>query len=239
MLVGNFTPDDIKWTHLGIIGTLKAGEIDEFDENRAKHILTKFGQRGLLQVKFENREDLHGYRNNAMEIYKQFWEHQVYNHNSHNAVLKNEGKAYIPPTKELARHAKEIGLEISGPWLDTKKTETKQIQDLKAENDALKAEMSDIKGMMGELLQEMRSRPVREIVTDTETDLRKFRNLGKDRYKNWVVDNMNEIPMFPFKVYEQAFEKWISMYKGEPWPVAKCQNLVPSDNSGGDDGNIS
>ena len=86
MIIANFTPDTIQWMHVGQVGKLKPDDVGEFPDNRAKHILNRWGPRGLLQIGLnDNRE---AKRVEAMEIYKQFWFNQISNFNQMNEVRK-------------------------------------------------------------------------------------------------------------------------------------------------------
>lgn len=233
MLVGNFTPDNIHWTHLGQMGDLGPGSVEEFDEKRANFILTKYGPRGLVRVNWEDREDLAKYKDRAMQVYREFWIMQIETFNEQNAQRKNENKAYVYPTKQQKQKAEELGLELEGPWKTTQKTDSRELREMKAENAALKEELKEIREeskslqedmrSMLELMKEIKEKPATPVIRETADFLQQFQHLGEDRFQNWVMDHIDEIPDFPLSVYEEAFEKWSRFYKKVAWPVEKCR----------------
>ena len=110
MYIANFTPDMINWTHAGQNGLLKPGDIVEFNDARGKHILNKWGQRGLIRMSYGDEGNEDELRKQAMEIYTEFWKHQVSYFNRQNLQRENEDKALIEPSKELIKKAEEKGV---------------------------------------------------------------------------------------------------------------------------------
>jgi len=224
MLVGNFTPDDIQWEHVGQVGVVKAGTVEDLYESRANFVLTKFGPRGLLRVNWNDRDDMEKYGSKAMEIYTHFWEMQISTFNQQNEQRHNENKAYVYPTGQLQQKAAELGIELIAPWKVNAKTDSKEIRELKEENAALKDDLKELRAgfqeMIG-LMKELKTKPTTPVVVDTEASLKQFRNLGKDRYENWIENHLEEVPLFPESVYQMAKEKWGNFYK-EPWPADPC-----------------
>ena len=115
MAVGNFTPDPLTWYHQGLSGTIKPGEVvTDRDRGWENHVLNKLGPRGL--VRLEYGDDPEVAKKASMEAFNRFWTKQVMDFNELNEQRKNEGKMYVPPTKELQEHADLLGYELVGPW---------------------------------------------------------------------------------------------------------------------------
>ncbi len=228
MLVGNFTPDTLKWEHVGQVGEIPPGEVKDFPDNRANHILTKSGPRGLLKVDWDKRDELDYYTEIAMGIYTRFWQLQLSVYNQQNEQRRNENKVYTFPTKQLQEKAEELNVELMEPWKTVRKTETGEMKDLRRKNEDLTTEIGDLKKDVAEMIRAMKEATTQKvaeakpIIIDTASFLKQFNNLGKDRYQNWVIDNMNEIPEFPASVYETAKGKWQGFYKEDNWPVGDC-----------------
>jgi hypothetical protein len=228
MLVGNFTPDEIPWEHIGQVGTLDQGAVEDFEDKRARHILTKFGPRGLLKVEWDDRDNLKKYTEKAMAVYNRFWQRNISVFNQQNEQRKNENKAYASPTKQLQDKADELGVELVEPWKAVKKTDSGEMKRLRRENEDLQEEMKDIKdGMkdMLELMKDLKKKPATPVIIDTASFLQQFNNLGKNRYQNWVIENVELIPEFPATVYETARVKWDGFYKEDDWPVPDCTGV--------------
>lgn len=225
MLVGNFTPDDIDWTHVGQVGTLKAGATGDFPDPRANHILTKYGPRGLLRVEWDKRDDIPFYKEKAMAVYINFWKMQIGTFNQQNEQRKNENKVYTSPTRILSQKAAELDVELMEPWKAVKKTDSGEMNKLKRENEDLREEVSALSASVREmvvLVKQGQKMTKEAIIIDTASFLRQFNNLGKDRFQNWVIDNMDLIPEFPASVYATAKSKWDDFYKDDAWPVSDC-----------------
>lgn len=149
MVIANFTPDTIKWMHMGQDGVIKPGEIKDFDEARAKHILSAFGPRGLLKLQFgDNPEEK---KAKATEIYKEFWLRQVTRFNQENEARHATNRPYVPPTAQLKGKADELGYELLGPW-QMKKTESLELSQLRDENAKLKQNLDSVMAQMNELV---------------------------------------------------------------------------------------
>jgi len=114
MHIANLTPDTIEWMHIGVAGTLKPGDIKEFDDQRANFILTKFGRRGVVRLGWD--DDLDEKRQQAMAAWEKFWRYQITVFNQDNERRKSTQREYVYPTKELQEHAEELGLKLIGPW---------------------------------------------------------------------------------------------------------------------------
>ena len=211
MIVANYTPDAISWMHVGITGTITPGEIVEVGEARGKHIVNKFGPRGLLQLQFEDKPELK--KVEAMKIWSGFWENQVRTHNQHAEQQKEKGHAYPQPTKELLEHAEKIGIEVVQPW--KAKTETGEVGELKAQLAAQKEESGKAFDAMMEQIRELSEKVVElssgkqdSVPTEAEKALqekivatkRKYSHFGEkqsDRLMAWVKNNVEAIVSFP------------------------------------------
>lgn len=213
MHVANFTPDKIKWMHVGITGTLKPGDITEFDDARGKHILNKWGQRGLLRVTFEDRDNEDEKRVEAMEIYNEFWVKQITNFNQHNESLKNENKPYVYPTKELRGKAEDLKIQLVGPW--EVKTEPAGVD--QKELDSLKeqiAKLSKLEDMVGQLMNQ-----TGELTRQRDDALiSQFQGLDGDDFGLFVLDNMMKIRTWPEHIQILVQSKWEDTQK-EPYPI--------------------
>lgn len=220
MIVCNFTPDKVRWMHVGQAGALKPGDIVEFEDKRAKHILNQWGPRGILHYKLT--DDPEAKKKEAMEIWKRFWMHQIATFNQQNEARKNEGNPYNFPTEDLTSHAEALGVELIGPWKSTPKTENAEVNALKAENAELKEQVTDLKKDMAEMLnimRELKEKPNVPIVIDTAELVQKFISLDARRYKTWVLENSEEIATWPKQVIDKAKEKWNAFYKDMDWPL--------------------
>jgi len=136
MIIANFTPDEIRWEHVGHSGTLKPGQIiRDMPEGRGKHLLNKYSPRGIIELEFGNDEEAR--KKEAMETWEIFWNHDIQTFNQHNERMKNQNLPYIAPTKERASHAQALGIELIGPWV-IKPKEDADVKELKSEIDELK-----------------------------------------------------------------------------------------------------
>ncbi|MEE9365991.1 MAG: hypothetical protein V3W44_04810 [Dehalococcoidales bacterium] len=211
MIVANFTPDTVEWLHIGIVGKIAPGQVKEFDEARANHILSKYGRRGLLRMEYGDDEEVK--KKEAMILYNRFWEIQIVNFNQHNETLRNENRAFVHATPDVEAHAKAMGHELVGPWKVLKSDSSKEIGELKKENAGLREDMGKLQAQLQELLVKL------SVNVDDDALRRKFRHLGKDAFKPWVVENMADLLTWPAKVVLEARDKWERFYPDEPWPL--------------------
>jgi len=134
-MIANYTPDAIRWEHIGFSGILEAGKVVEMPEGRAKHLLNKYSPRGIIQLEFGDDEEKR--KKEAMETWEIFWNHTIQNFNQHNERMKNQNLPYIAPTKMDVAHAKMLNIELIGPWV-MKPKENEGVKELKAEINDLK-----------------------------------------------------------------------------------------------------
>lgn len=220
MIIANYTPDEIQWQHVGVIGILKPGDVQEFSDARGNHLLNKWGARGIIRVELHG--DQNADREKAEKIYKNFWIRQVTTFNRQNEIRKNENRAYEGATDELQRKAQELGLELIGPWKYVPKTESAEVQALKEENKAIKEELAGVRNMiveMVDLVKELKEKPKVPIAVNTEEIIRQFRNLNKANFSEWIFNHAIEFNDFPKEVVDNAKEKWAKLYPDEEWPL--------------------
>ena len=148
MHIANLTPDPIEWMHIGVTGTLKPGDIKEFDDRRGSHILTKFARRGLVKLAYN--DDLTEKRKQALESWEKFWRYQVTVFNQDNERRQSTNREYVYPTRELEEHAKELGMKLVGPWTQERNEGT----DMKAVMDML-AKVNEQNAIIAQLTQQV------------------------------------------------------------------------------------
>lgn len=159
MAVGNFTPDPLTWHHQGLSGTIKPGEIvTDRDRGWENHVLNKLGPRGLVRLDYG--DDPKTAKKVSMDAYEAFWHKNIQNFNELNTQRKNEGKMYLPPSKELQEHADILGYEIVGPWKLEKKAkeqaepakETEKVKELEGRVAGIETKLDDIFGLLNDAL---------------------------------------------------------------------------------------
>ncbi|KKN52255.1 hypothetical protein LCGC14_0614750 [marine sediment metagenome] len=225
MIVANFTPDTILWTHIGVTGRIKPGEIVEMAEPRAKHILNKYGSRGLVQLQYD--DDKKEKARDAKIIYEDFWVRQIVNFNQLNERRKNENKAYLDISPELAFHAKQLELEVVGPWKMTKASSSKEMEELKTDNNKLRDEIGSFKEQVGTLTNQVETligKMTKEFDTkvgERDVYLRQFKNKGAAAFKAWVknTNKQEEIKKdWPVEMQNEIIAKWESHFKEDKLP---------------------
>lgn len=240
MIIANFTPDDIRWTHNGLSDVIKAGEIKEFEERRGKFILNKNDRKGLIQLRFG--DDPEAKRVESMATWKKFWERQITMYNQDNERRKNTQKEYVEPQPELVTHSEKLGIKLVGPWT-IQKTDNAAIQAVMLENVDLKAKLEALTRQMGEIADAMKAREVPfELRTAAEkVELSKrgeesqepknqeppkpdhtklvneFSKLSTERFGEWVMTNLDRIQSteFPPAIRTMVKEKWERLVKSD------------------------
>jgi len=240
MIIANFTPDKIHWTHEGIGGVLKPGDVTEFPDNRAKHILTKFDTRGVLQLRYGDNEEER--RAQAMETWRRFWEHQVIVFNQHNEGMKNANKPYIRAPKHIEDHAKLLGIGLVGPWMIQR--ETPDLERMRAENATMKEEVSNLKNMIEKFILSQGAAAIAQpapapvtaasvpgdgdapapdpdaliikapapIEVEWDTVINTFMFKSKKQLEPWVDDNLGVITTWPTWLLDKLNEKYVGFY---------------------------
>lgn len=238
MVICNFTPDAILWMHGGVDGVLKPGDIMECPDPRGRHILNKFDKRGILRLEFGMAPETK--REEAMRVWREFWERQVIYFNQDNERRKNTNREYVEPTKELKEHAQKLGLELVGPW-SIHKTDDAKVQQLKDENEDLKTNLAILTKQVEALTNLVKERQVPEQLRTVEEKIaigatkgaeseekaedhskliNEFRQLPRDKFGEWVMNNMTRIesPEYPSAVRSLVKEKWERLIEG-PFPL--------------------
>jgi hypothetical protein len=139
MIIANLTPEDLPWTHIGVQGIIHSGQILEMEDSRARHVLNKMEARGLLRLDFgDNQEEKKAL---AQQTYIDFWVKQITNFNQDQERRKNTNRETIYPSKQLLDKAKELGVEILGPWA-YKPSENTEMTRMQKENSDLKVQLA-------------------------------------------------------------------------------------------------
>lgn len=245
MILANYTPDAITYTHSGLTGTIKPGELKDLEDSKANFILNKFDRRGLVALKFGDMPEVK--REEAMNTYRTFWTRQVLVYNQDNERRKNTQREYAEPTEQLVAHAKQLGIEILGPWT-VKQTDSGAVQALRDENATLKSQLSLLSQQIADLADAMKAREVPfelrspaekimitqrgaesppEVKPPTRADnkalINEFQMLNRERFGEWVMMNSDRIqgPDFPPDVRLMIEDKWERLVKGE-FPLPKA-----------------
>lgn len=217
MIIANFTPDTIEWMHGGINGVLKTNDVKEFDESRGNHILNEYTPRGLLRMEYNDDPEIK--KKEAMAIYTRFWEKQVVVFNQHNERLKNENKAFVMATPQLETKAKEMGIELVGPWKLKIPAQNKEIERLQRENRELGSKFDKLQDQMADLIQTITSE--RQATTmEKDIYIKQFKQRSKANYLPWVRLNVDKIRSWPPDIQEEAHMKFLAFYGDEEtWPL--------------------
>ena len=134
-MIANFTPDSIRWEHVGYSGILEAGQTYDMPEARANHILNKYSPRGIIRLDYGNDEKTR--KAESMDTWRDFWERQIENFNQTNEKMFNQNLPYIRPQKDVVAHAKILGQSLKEPWKAMPTTDP-EVASLKSEIDELK-----------------------------------------------------------------------------------------------------
>ena len=251
MIVANFSPDKLEWQHIGVNGTIPAYNPDDpkkphivtFDDARANFILNKSAVRGLVQMNFGDDEEVK--KAESLKIWRNFWERQIENHNQHNEQQKEAGNRYSRPTDELDEHAKLLGLELLRPWTAPVKS-TKETEELRGENMALKKSMETLQAQMAEMMKMMISGGktdtnqvthevgtippgVKTVTTSSpdtvgaeliKTNRNKYIRLGESNLNLWLSKNWEDVMVMPEENKLELEEKYLKLY-GVPFPTER------------------
>jgi len=234
MQIGNFTPDDLKWTHQGISGILKADTVTTFDnERRGNFILNSIGKRGLVRLDWVDPEKDPDYMKNkkkeSYEQYKNFWNYQIETMNSHNEQLRNERKPYVRPGKQYHEKAEELGLVLLGPKslsAPEGKSNAQVDKELETENENLRTTVDKLMEKVEQLLALKTPHEVPDPepektanIIDIEAVKKKFMYLSANQLSDWIDKNKDAIKMWPSELLTALDDKHVKIYK---------ENLDPS-----------
>ena len=162
----NPTNENLEMQYAGISIAMPPGTQQVFAIKCATHLLNAFGQRGLTSLTHGCDEDRVGKA--AIQRNKEFKEKQVVEYNQRNENRKAMQLGYLPPTESLKKYAIELGLKLLEPY--TVRDEERagiakasvENEDLKKKLEAQEKEMSEMRGMMKQLL-ENQSKPKDEL----------------------------------------------------------------------------
>lgn len=213
MFIANFTPDTIEWTHVGQSGKLETDDILEFDDARGKHILNKWGKRGLIRVSYEDKGNEDELREKSMKQYREFWEGQVNYFNTQNMQRENENKPFVAPSKVLEEKAKELNLGLKSPWVVQPQPDPsagdRRVTALESELDEMKGMMKDILGTVTEVSKQRDDALIAQFSGKNDIDFRAF-----------VLNNLDKIHNWPEGVQAVVQAQWASTQGGENYPLS-------------------
>lgn len=234
MIVGNFTPDPVEWTHIGISGTIKPGETVDMDDSRARFILNKLARRGLVQMQYGDEPEVK--KAESMRQWTNFWEHQVVTFNQHNEDQKEKGNRYAKPPEDLVAHAKVLGLELLQPFRIKSKEDSAQLTALREENASLKATVDNQTNQINQILEMIKAGKVMPIPEPPETpppaqgegapfdvvvaNRKKYNSLSANTMSGWIKNNWEEFQEMPEENRFEIKTRYEDLYQ-TPFPAEK------------------
>lgn len=218
MVIGNFTPDDVPWMHIGIEGVIKAGTVSEFDDARGNFILTKHARRGLVRMEYGCDEEQK--KEESMARFVAFWEGQITSHNQYNEEQREKGQRYARPTKELSDHAALLEIELLRPWTVASHKSDKEVSGLKEENKKLRDALDDMQEKMASLIElvsgkEKASKEQAEKMIGSNR--KRYVSQQAGTFKGWVKNNWDDIQKMPEVNRLEIEDKYTELY-GEEFP---------------------
>lgn len=230
MRIANYSPDDINWRWVGKDGVIKSGEDVELGDNQAKHILTKVGAKGLVQLDFPDGDKdkyLEQKKADSMSRYYDFWELQITNQNQINEAQKEKGNRFARPTKELIKHAEALDLDLMRPWTAKDSKDRSAVKNLEDENKSLKDSLVALQGQMQAVMTMMAAKEaggkpgiVQGSDDDIKANKRKYQSLQKETMPGWVKNNWELIKDMP-EVNRIEIEEKYQKLCNAPYPTEK------------------
>lgn len=237
MIVGNFTPDPVEWTHIGISGIIKPGETVDMSDKCANFILNKLARRGLVQMQYG--DELDGKKAESMAQWTNFWEHQVVTFNQHNEDQKEKGNRYAKPPADLVAHAKTLGLELLQPFRIKSKEDSAQLTALREENASLKATVDTQTSQINQILEMMKAgkgmpktletpepqaEPT-ELPGEPPLDIivanrKKYSSLSANTMSGWLKNNWEDFQEMPEENRFEIKTRYQDLYQ-TPFPAEK------------------
>jgi hypothetical protein len=152
----NPTDEDLDMQYSGLSLTMKAGEIQVFEINCAKHLLNGFGQRGLTSLVFGcDDKTKRGIGEAARKRNIDFKTRMVTDYNQRNANRKQMGLGYLPSSEKVREYASTIGIKLDDPY-SVRDPERDRTEVLETENKRLNSEIVGLKVMMENFINDMK-----------------------------------------------------------------------------------
>ena len=141
----------------------------EIPDSSANHLITQIGQRGLIELKFEDLEDpklMTKKIEDALERQRKFETKQIEKQNQVNQRQKNKHRDYVDPDEQIKKWSIKYGIKLDQPY-NIRDEETEAIA--RAEKKAVQAELksskleddlSEVKDMMAMLMEEKIARDI-------------------------------------------------------------------------------
>jgi hypothetical protein len=145
----NPTNEEFKMVFAGMDVRMKPGEKLQSDDAKANHLLNAFGQRGLCQLVFGDKEEVVGKAGVERNI--EFKKAQVVRYNLMNEQRKNQGQAYLTPSREIQGYARELGISLVEPYA-LKDLQATAMTELIQKNIFLENKFSELSAQNAELL---------------------------------------------------------------------------------------
>lgn len=120
----NYTDEDLGYQYGGLSYTISAKKegkagTKKVQDSEGHHALNSLGARGLTKVEYDDEgQPCNGEKNetDAIERNRQFKIRQVNNYNYRNQQRKASGQSYDVPTREVAKYAVELGIDLLQPY---------------------------------------------------------------------------------------------------------------------------
>jgi hypothetical protein len=174
MVLWNPTNEDFDMQYAGISFTIKAGEKQEVAGNCARHILNSFTTRGLTSLKYGDEKNEEKIGADAIARNIEFKKRQITNYNQQNENRKHMNLGFLPPTESIKKYAIELGLKLLEPY-SVRDEERAGISNANKENEALRLELAELRGMMKQFMEP--KEPPKEVEPPKEKhDGRQFGN---------------------------------------------------------------
>lgn len=233
MVIAQFTREkEIKWMHEGISGILQSGKTYDFPEARAKFILNKLQNRGVVQMVYNEDPSYKDQKKaESEEMNDRFWQYQIESHNRHNESLKAANKPYVRPPRHVIEAAEYFGIDLIGPW--KLKPPVEKVQEL-ANNEVieLRNQVAQLTQMVMKLTERPQNTPITAAQTpetgkseDTDVDVeflvQSFKSKPKKQLEPWIKENYKAISEeWPAPALNALYDRYESL-TGSPLDLEK------------------
>lgn len=225
MKIGNFTPEDMKGYYTGRPVKILAGNKDpeagilECDDSMGNHLLSQFNKKGLVRLEF--KDNMKEKIEESMDLYHDFWEKQVQEHNAINQRQKQQNLEYIPPSKELIKKAKELGFSLLGQDWEVKKDDDKpENGEIKALKETVSRLTEMVEKLQGQNKVENFENEVAEPAVDIEPFRNKYKKVAIPNIKAWIENNIEDVNKnYPKECKVELAEKYLEGKFEEPCPI--------------------